>query len=114
MQWKVSLTAAKARLYQQALADISTSITLAPNEPTYYAEMASLQLRVNLIDDAIRTATRCIEIAQDYSDGYLILGLAQISKGDKTNGILNLNKADKLGNTQAKQFIDKYSTENNN
>lgn len=109
-----ALAEIKARLYQQALADISTSITLAPNEPTYYAEMASLQLRVNLIDDAIRTATRCIEIAQDYSDGYLILGLAQISKGDKTNGILNLNKADKLGNTQAKQFIDKYSTENNN
>lgn len=101
----------KARLYQQALADISASITLSPNEPTYYAEMASLQLRVNLIDDAIQTATKCIELAKDYSDGYLILGLAQISKGEKSDGITNLIKADTLGNPQAKELIEKYSTD---
>ena len=38
---------APARIYQQALRDIATAIVLAPEEPTYYAEMASLQLRVN-------------------------------------------------------------------
>lgn len=101
----------KARLYQQALTDMNVAIVLEPQEPTYYAELASLQLRVNLIEDAIKTATRCVEIAQDYSDGYLILGLAQISKGNKTDGLTNLKQAEKLGNPQAKQLIEKYSEE---
>lgn len=103
----------KARLYQQALTDMSVSIVLEPEEPTYYAELASLQLRVNLTDEAITTARKCIEIAKDYSDGYLILGLAQISKGDKANGLSNLKQADTLGNPQAKQLIDKYSKNEN-
>lgn len=99
----------KAKLYKQALGDMAAAIIRAPQEPTYYAEMASLQLRVNLHDDAIKTAQRCIELAPEYSDGYLILGLAQISKGDKNAGMANLDKAKQLGNPQAQPLIDKYS-----
>ena len=102
-------TEIKAKLYQQALRDIATAIVLAPEEPTYYAEMASLQLRVNLTDDAIMTANKCIELAPEYSDGYLILGLAQIGKDDMTTGLANLEKAKQLGNAQAQSFIDKYT-----
>lgn len=99
----------KARLYQQALGDLAAAIMIAPKEPTYYAEMASLQLKVNLLDEAIRTATRCTELAPEYSDGFLILGLAQIGNGDKTAGLPNLEKAKELGNPQAQPLIDKYS-----
>ncbi len=99
----------KARLYQQALGDLAAAIMLAPKEPTYYAEMASLQLKVNLIDEAIKTAERCTQLAPEYSDGFLLLGLAQISKGDKTAGLPNLEKARDLGNPQAQPLIDKYS-----
>lgn len=99
----------KAKLYQQALIDISTAIMLAPKEPTYYAEKASLELRVNMMDDAIKTATKCIELAPEYADGYLILGLAQINKGDKANGMSNLEKAKELGHVQAQAMIEKYS-----
>lgn len=104
-----SKTETKAKLYKQALGDMAAAIIRAPQEPTYYAEMASLQLRVNLHDDAIKTAQRCIELAPEYSDGYLILGLAQISKGDKNAGMANLDKAKQLGNPQAQPLIDKYS-----
>lgn len=104
-----SKTETKAKLYKQALGDMAAAIIRAPQEPTYYAEMASLQLRVNLHDDAIKTAQRCIELAPEYSDGYLILGLAQISKGDKNTGMANLDKAKQLGNPQAQPLIDKYS-----
>ena len=92
-------------------ADMAAAITLAPGQPTYYAEMASLQLRGNLADDALKTASRCVEIAPDYPEGYLLLGLAQIAKDDKPGGLANLKKADELGNTQAKQFIEKYSNQ---
>ena len=99
----------KARLYQQALGDLAAAIMLSPEEPTYYAEMASLQLRVNMNDEALETATRCVKLAPEYSDGYLLLGLAQIRKGDTTAGLPNLEKAKELGNPQAQPLIDKYS-----
>lgn len=99
----------KARLYQQALNDIVRAIILAPKEPTYYAEKASLELKVNRLDDAAKTAEYCIKLAPDYSDGYLILGLVKISQKDKVTGLSNLEKAKQLGNPQAQDLIDKYA-----
>ncbi len=99
----------KGRLYKQALIDIAKAIILAPEEPTYYAEAASLQLKVNMTDEALKTASRCVEIAPEYSTGYILLGLAQINKGNKTEGLANLAKAKELGDEQAQKMIDKYS-----
>ena len=99
----------KGRLYQQALTDIARAIILAPKEPTYYAEMANVQLRVNKPEDAIKTARRCVEIAPEYSEGYLLLGLSQIQNKQKAEGLANLKKALELGNEQAQSLIDKYS-----
>lgn len=99
----------KGRLYKQALYDITAAIVLNPQEPTYYAEKGSLELKVNLPDEAIKTAELCIKRAPEYASGYLILGLAQITKGNKTEGLSNLNKAKELGDTQAQTLIDKYS-----
>lgn len=98
----------KGKLYQQAIADIARAIILSPQEPTYYAEMANVQLRVNKPEDAIKTAKRCIEIAPEYSEGYLILGLAQLQTKQKQEGLANLQKAKELANEQAQSLIDKY------
>lgn len=98
----------KGKLYQQAIADIARAIILSPQEPTYYAEMANVHLRVNKPEDAIKTAKRCIEIAPEYSEGYLILGLAQLQTKQKQEGLANLQKAKELGNEQAQSLIDKY------
>ncbi|MBQ9222841.1 MAG: tetratricopeptide repeat protein, partial [Prevotella sp.] len=98
----------KGRLYQQALRDIARAILLDPKEPLYYAEMASLQLRVNMADKALQTAERCVAIAPEYSEGYLLLGLAQIHTNDKEKGLANLRKAQEMGNEQAQALIDKY------
>lgn len=98
----------KSRLFQQALTDIARAIILAPREAMYYAEMASLQLRVNMADKALQTAERCVAIAPEYSDGYLLLGLAQIHTNEKEKGLGNLHKALELGNEQAQGLLDKY------
>ena len=45
----------KIRQYQPALNDIAHAIVLTRTEPLYYAEMASLQLRVNKLEDAVKT-----------------------------------------------------------
>ena len=96
------------RRYQQALNDIAHAAVLNRQEPTYLAEMASLQLKVNLYEDAIKTADLCISLAPSYADAYLIKGLAQVQNKQKKEGLETLNKAKELGDTRAKDFIDKY------
>ena len=98
----------KGKLYQQAISDIARAIILSPQEPTYYAEMANVQLRVNKAEDAIKTAKRCTEIAPDYAEGYLLLGLAQVQTKQKQEGLANLQKAKDLGSEQAQSLIEKY------
>lgn len=101
-------TEIQGRLFQQALNDITRAIQMNPQEILYYAEKASLEIRVGLYDDAITTAQECIGIDANNSDGYLFLGLAQCLKGDKVSGIANLQKAKDLGDPQAEALIAKY------
>ena len=98
----------KARLFQQALNDLDKAIDKSPDILLYRSEKASLQIRVRLFDDAIATASECIRLFPDASDGYLFLGLAQCLKGDKALGVVNLLKAKDLGDAQADALIEKY------
>lgn len=98
----------KGRLYQQALNDINRAVQMNPQEILYYAEKASLEVRVGMYDQAMQTAQECIQIDSNNSDGYLFLGLAQCLKGQKAEGIANLQKARDLGDAQAEGLIEKY------
>ena len=96
------------RLYQQALNDISRAIQMEPKQILYYAEKASLQVRVGQYAEAQATAEEIIAIDPQDSDGYLFKGLAQCLLGNKKEGIANLQKAKELGNPQADGLIEKY------
>ena len=96
------------RLFQQALNDISKAVELNPQQELYYAEKASLEVRVGLYDEAIQTAQACIRLQPEYSDGHLFLGLAQCLKGNKAEGIKSLQRAKELGDPQAEGLIEKY------
>ena len=98
----------KARLFQQALNDLDKAIAKDSNILLYRSEKASLQIRVHLLDEAIETASECIRLFPDSSDGYLFLGLAHCLKGDKAQGVVSLLKAKDLGDTQAETLINKY------
>lgn len=97
------------RLYQQALNDIDRAIEIDPDHELYYAEKASLQVRVGMADEAIETSKECIRLAPNHSDGYLLLGVALCMKGQKEEGIKNLEKARELGDSQADKLIENYS-----
>ena len=99
---------AKARLFQQALNDLDKAIDKSPDILLYRSEKASLQIRVHLLDQAIETASECIRLFPDSSDGYLFLGLAQCLNNNKVQGVGNLLKAKDLGDTQADVLIEKY------
>lgn len=96
-------------IYQAALNDFSRAISMEPTNTLYLAEKASLEIRVNLLDEAIKTSQACIDANPDLADGYLFLGLAQCLKGDKAAGKQNLQKAKDLGEPQAQALIEKYA-----
>ena len=96
------------RLYQQALNDIAKAIGMEPENELYYSEKASLEVRVGMYDEAMATAGEAIRMFPDSSDGYLFLGLAQCLKGQKAEGVQNLQKAKELGDPQADQLIETY------
>ncbi len=97
----------QVRQWQQALLDIARACYLNPKEPTYFAEWAALDIRVKRYNEAISAATHCTELAPDYADGYLLLGLAQIENGLKADGIKNLEKAKELGDPRADEYLQK-------
>lgn len=97
----------KLRMWQPALIDIARTCYLAPNEPTYFAEWASLDLRVKRYAEGISAAKHCIEIAPEYADGYLLLGLLQMENKQKEEARKNLEKAKELGDTRAEGYLKK-------
>lgn len=98
----------EGHLFQQALDDIKTAISKAPQTAVYYAEKASIEVRVGFYDDAVKSSQDCIRTDPNLSDGYLFLGLAQCMKSQKAEGVKNLQKAKSLGNDQADMLIEKY------
>ena len=98
----------KLRRYEQAINDMAHAAVLNPQEPTYLAELASLQLRVGQFRDAIQTADICISRAPQYTDAYIIKGISQIQSKQKEDGLKTLTKAKELGDERAEQYINKY------
>lgn len=97
--------------YQVALNDIAHAIVLTRTEPVYYAEMASLQLRVNRLDDAIKTCDLALQIpgADKLADLYIIKGVSLCEQKKKAEGLEALQKAKELGDARADKLIEKYS-----
>lgn len=98
----------RAKMYQLALNDIDKAIEKEPREAMYLAEKALLLVRVNYLDDAIKTSEETERLFPQYGDGYAIHGLALILKKKKTEGMQLLNKAKELDSPLADQFIEKY------
>ena len=97
----------KLRMWQPALLDIARTCYLAPKEPTFFAEWASLDLRVKRFDEGISAASHCVELAPEYADGYLLLGLLYKEKNQKEEAIKNLKKAEELGDKRATEYLAK-------
>lgn len=98
----------KARMYQQAIQDIESAISLEPREPLYYLEKCAIMLRVNQLDESIKAAQQTIQLDSENAAAYRMLGYAQLQKGDKTSAVQNLNRAKELGDDAAQEIIDKY------
>lgn len=82
----------EARVFQQALDDITKAIDMQPGNPLYYCERASLKLRLRMYDDAIADANRAIIINDKTAEAYAVLGVAQCNKKRSMRAYSTLNK----------------------
>ena len=95
----------KARMYQQALDDLTTAIGMQPNVPTLYIEKCALLLKVNELDECINTAKQLLAFDAQNVDALRIMGYAQTQNGKKAEGKANLQKAVDLGDESAKEIL---------
>lgn len=97
-----------ARMYQQALDDINTAITMAPGNALYHIEKAALCLRVNMIDECIDACNAALRIRDDITTAYRIRGYAEIQKNDLTSARISLQKAIDMGDDAAQEIMKTY------
>lgn len=95
----------KAKMYQQALDDLTTAIGMAPQASMLYIEKCALLLKVNELDDCITTANKLLSIEPQNVNALRILGYAQTQNGERAKGIANLQKAADMGDESAKELL---------
>ncbi len=96
------------RAYKQAINDLAHAAVLNPAEPIYFAELASVQLRVGEYDRAIKSADLCISRDANAVDAYIIKGVALCQSNKKQEGIEVLLKAKEMGDKRADEYIKKF------
>lgn len=100
--------ALKARQYQRALDDIAKAVELNPNDLTYQAEQAAVNLRVGRYDTAMKLLQAIIQTDPKYAEAYRLLGLCHIQLKQKEEACKNFNKAKELGDPNVDALIEKY------
>ncbi len=97
----------RSRMFAPAINDIQKAISLAPKEPLYYSESAAIFIRINDMESAIRECNKAIAADPKFPDAYRLLGICLREKGDKDGARLQLQKAISLGDTLAKDILEK-------
>ena len=99
---------AAGRMFQQALDDIDRAIALAPRQPVYLLEKASLNVRVARYAEALPVLEVLINAFPNDVDCNRLLGFCHIQLGNNSMGCSYLEKAAAMGDTLAKSLLDKY------
>ncbi len=94
------------RMYGPAVNDIQRAIQLAPNEPLFRAESASLFIRLGDLDNAILECKRATELDENFPDAYRLWGICLREKGEKAAAREKLQRAKDLGDTLAEKILD--------
>lgn len=99
---------AAGRMFQQALDDIDRAIALAPLQPVYLLEKASLNVRVARYAEALPILEVLSKVFPNDMDCNRLLGFCYIQLGDKQRGIPYLEKAATTGDKNAAVLLERY------
>lgn len=96
----------KAKMYEQALADIAKARELEPGEHSYTLENASLHLRVGQAEQALEIMKKLVEELPDDPDVQRITGISYMRCNDSSKACEHLHEALLLGDELVKPVIE--------
>lgn len=101
----------QSRMYQQALDDLETAISLSrtpEDQEGYKIEKALLYVQVGMFNEALSTAKEVLARNPDNLDAHKVLGVAYGEKKQKALARQHLQKAAAQGDENAKALLEKY------
>ena len=100
--------AMQAKAFQRALDDYVEAIMLNPDELTYRAELAVVNMRVGRNDEAVKILDVAIAKDATYAELYRLKGLALLQQKKNKEARAALDKAKELGDPQVDALLEKY------
>lgn len=100
--------AMKAKQYQRALDDMAKAIELNPDDLTYRAELAVVNIRVGRNEEAINVLKAALEKDPGYAEAYRLMGIAQIQLKKTEEACASFAKAKELGDPNVDALIEKH------
>ena len=92
--------------FEGALKDIDLAISANNENELYYAEKASVCIRLQDYTKAKESAEKAIELQPEFASAYRILGVSLLRQNNKTDACVHLNKAKELGDPVADRLIN--------
>ncbi len=99
------------RQFQQAINDFAHAAVINPEEVTYLAELAALQLRVGQYEEALKACDMAMLLTTDYPDVYIVRGVALHQLERDKEALEAFRKAGELGDGRGDDYIAKYGLE---
>lgn len=100
--------ALKAKQYQRALDDMAKAIELNPDDLTYRAELAVVNIRVGRNEEALNVLKAALEKDPTYAEAYRLMGIAQIQMKKDKEACASFAKAKELGDPNVDALIEKH------
>ena len=100
--------ALKAKQYQRALDDMAKAIELNPEDLTYRAELAVVNLRVGRYEEALNVLKTALEKDPNYAEAYRLMGIAQLQMKKDKEACASFAKAKELGDPNVDALIEKH------
>lgn len=91
-----------------ALKDIREAIKMSPQDPNYYAEEASIHIRMQTCDQALASIEKALSIAPDFAACYRLKGVCFIRQEKKAEACAAFQKAKELGDPVADKLIQEH------
>jgi len=88
-----------------ALKDIETAIMMDKTNAVYYAEKASVCLRLNDISKAQESVEKALELDDEFASAYRILGVCLVRQEKQSEACTHFNKAKELGDPVVDRLI---------
>lgn len=100
--------ALQAKQYQRALDDMAKAIELNPDDLTYRAELAVVNIRVGRNEEALNVLKAALEKDPNYAEAYRLMGIAQIQMKKDKEACESFAKAKELGDPNVDALIEKH------